>query len=79
MNKTQVRWIFAACAVAVAIDAIIIFAFLRYTAPPRPSVATCTQDIVAHPDVGPWPRCKGLTHDQLWQATVDAMAQGARG
>jgi len=47
---------------------------------PRATVATCTREIVAHPDEAtPGPGCKGLTHDQLVKATYDAMAQGAIG
>jgi hypothetical protein len=80
MNKTQVRWVLAiGVPAAVAIDILIIFAFLHFTAPPGPSVAACTSQIVAHPDIGPWPLCKGLTHRQLVQATANAMAQGAKG
>ena len=47
---------------------------------PRATVATCTAEIVAHPgESTEGPGCKGLTHDQLVQATVAAMAQGAIG
>ena len=48
--------------------------------PPRATVATCTAEIVAHPDESKaGPGCKGLTQDQLWQATIAAMQQGAVG
>lgn len=41
------------------------------------TVAECTSEIVAHPVNGTWPGCKGLTQQQLTQATAAAMAQGA--
>ena len=51
-----------------------------HAAPPRATVATCTAEIVAHPDENTeGPGCRGLTHDQLVQATYAAMAQGAIG
>lgn len=47
---------------------------------PRATVATCTREIVAHPDEStPGPGCRGLTQDQWWQATIAAMQQGAVG
>ena len=60
----------------------IAFALITITAcgsAPKPSVAACTQQIVDHPKRGPWPMCRGLTRQQLWQATAQAMMQGAKG
>ena len=69
-------------AVAAAAAAFVLAGCGGHAAPPRATVATCTADIVAHPsgtDPKLWPHCKGLTHDQLVQATIAAMAQGAIG
>ena len=68
--------------IAAGALALLALAGCGHPGAPRASVAGCTADIVAHPsgtDPKLWPHCKGLTHDQLWKATVAAMAQGAVG
>ena len=63
-----------------AAAAVAAFALAGCGGHPRATVATCTAEIVAHPDESTeGPGCRGLTHDQLVQATVAAMAQGAIG
>ena len=51
-----------------------------HPSPSAATVKTCTAEIVAHPHESTWgPGCKGLTQDQHWQATIQAMQQGAQG
>lgn len=77
MSKTL--WVIVAANTVAAI--VIALALLHGWRPGGngPSVAACTQEIVAHPKAGPWPHCDGLTREQLRKATADAMAQGATG
>jgi hypothetical protein len=63
-----------------AVAAGFVLAACDHPGPPAATVKTCTAEIVAHPHENTWgPGCKGLTQDQHWQATIQAMQQGARG
>lgn len=75
------RKIEAAVALVSAVAAAFVFlAACDHPGPPAATVKTCTAEIVAHPkESTPGPGCRGLTHDQLLQATLAAMQQGARG
>ena len=68
------------CLAFAAAAAAAVLAVAGCGGHPRATVATCTAEIIAHPDENTeGPGCKGLTHDQLVQATYAAMAQGAIG
>jgi hypothetical protein len=66
--------------IAALVAIVLVLAACDHPSPPAATVKTCTAEIVAHPHENTWgPGCKGLTQDQHWQATIQAMQQGARG
>jgi hypothetical protein len=69
-----------AALVSAAAAVCVLTAACDHPGPPSATVKTCTAEIVAHPkESTPGPGCRGLTQDQLLQATLAAMQQGARG
>jgi hypothetical protein len=64
--------------VAVLLVVASVVTFLVVSARHGPTVETCTAEIVAHPrEQTAGPGCRGLSQDQLVQATLAAVQQGA--
>jgi hypothetical protein len=66
--------------VVMAVFVLIAVAVVHPWRPAGATVATCTAEIVAHPhEAKAGPGCRGLSPADMWQATLQAMAEGARG
>lgn len=80
MRKRVIITVAALATAVVAVLAIILATSRIGTSTPEPTVATCTAEIIAHPQESTFGAgCKGLTRDQRMQSTLDAYNQGARG